>query len=112
MPRTNNATRAAALALVYDAGYPYKDAGYVLGLSELQVRRICARAIERGFDEKAKPLVIRDAFVQDAPRSDRSNQQGPKVQQLISNKVSSDRFRQERSCTDLAASTRTAGYQI
>lgn len=43
----------------------------ITGLSKSTVNSIYARAIERGFEPSLKPLILKDEYLEDAPRSGR-----------------------------------------
>ena len=47
----------------------------ITGLPTRTVNSIYARAIERGFDPNAVPLVLKDEYLQDAPRAGRPTKQ-------------------------------------
>ncbi|KAM5361041.1 hypothetical protein ACJZ2D_013368 [Fusarium nematophilum] len=71
-PNTDIATRALVVALKAPcSGKPTEEVAAITGLSVRQVNRIYARAIERGFDPNLRPIVVRDDYLRDAPRSGR-----------------------------------------
>ncbi|KAH8836250.1 hypothetical protein DCS_00990 [Drechmeria coniospora] len=71
------ATRASIVCLKACSGKTSAEIAAILGVSVRQVNRVYARAIERGFDPKQRPLSIRNNYVQDAPKSGRpSNKTG------------------------------------
>jgi hypothetical protein len=58
--------------------------------------------IQYRFDPNYLPLVIRDKWLEDTLYSGHSSKQTEKTTTAIVKKVHLDRYRQEKSCTDLA----------
>jgi DNA-binding transcriptional MerR regulator len=96
-------TRALVVALKSPSGG--KTTGQVAaltGLSPRTIDSIYARAIQRGFDPNALPIVIKDEHLKDAPRSGRPLKQTEPTKDTLTHKVSRDRYGRERTCADLA----------
>jgi hypothetical protein len=102
-PNTDIATRALVVTLKSPSGG--KTTNQVVAITSLNRRlvdKIYARACERGFDPNAIPLIIKDEYLQDAPRSGRPVKQGDVLSQAVIKKVRYDRYGREKACTDLA----------
>ena len=84
----------------------------ITGLSKRQVNRIYARAISKGFDPTVKPLLIRDEWLQDAPRGGRPKKNTEAARELLVNKVRRDRFSREKTCADLAGDLSYYGIEM
>jgi transposase len=80
------------------------------GLSRTTVDRIYARAIERGFDQHASPIIT-DEFVKDKPRSGRPKKQDL-AKDIVISKVQRDRFGREKSCADIAGELSLEGLNL
>ena len=111
-PNTDIATRATIVALKAIAGKTSTDIACLLGLSARGVNKIYAKAIERGFDPNVLPIVIKDEYLADAPRSGRPTKQTEDVKDLIKSKVRRDRYGREKSCADIAGELSDAGINI
>lgn len=69
---TDIATRALVISL--KAPYSSKTTTEVAAITRLstrQVNRIYGQAIKRGFNPNQRPMLLRDDYLQDAPRSRR-----------------------------------------
>jgi len=95
------ATRAQAITLKM-IGATYEQIEQQTGISRRTVLRIYAKAIERGFDPKAEPPIIRDIHVQDAPRSGRPSKQTEAKKEEILNKIQLDCYGREKTCAYIA----------
>lgn len=106
------ATRSYIVALKAHTAKSSAEIAILTGLSPATINRIYGRAIERGFDPHKRPLVIRDEFVQDSPRSGRPKKQD--LQPLITmiSKVHRDRYGREKSCADIAGELSLEGLEI
>ena len=71
-------------------------------LSERTVRSIWARALERGFDPSAQPLIVANRFLENAPISGRPSKIEAVVEAAIT-KVQQDQYGREKSTAQLAA---------
>ena len=60
-----------------------KQIATLTGLSRTTIDRIYARAIKRGFDQHASPIIT-DEFVKDKPRSSRLKKQDSAKDIIIS----------------------------
>jgi hypothetical protein len=87
-PTTDIATRACVVTLKLPCvGKSTSEVAEIMGLSTRQVNGIYSRAIERGFDPNARPLIFRDEYFEDAPRSGRPPKQTDKAQEAVVGKV-------------------------
>ncbi|KAF2469530.1 uncharacterized protein BDR25DRAFT_288436, partial [Lindgomyces ingoldianus] len=83
----NIATRALVVALKSPSvGKTTQQVVLITGLLKRTIDSIYGRAIKRGFDPNAVPLVIKDEYLEDAPRSGRLNKQTSEVQQSLTQK--------------------------
>ena len=73
------------------------------GVKPRTVDCVYSRAIQAGFEPNVLPLKILKQHVQDAPRSGRHIQQTAEAIQQIVDHVRRDRYRREKTCTDLAS---------
>lgn len=106
-PESDRYNDIATRALIITLKSPYGGKTSVeiaekTGISVRQINRTYARAIERGFDPNRLPLVIKDAWLQDAPRSGRPTKQTESTKQQVIDKVRRDRYGREKSCADIA----------
>ncbi len=112
-PNTDIATRAIVIALRSPlGGNTSAEVAAKTGLSVRQVNRIYARAIERGFEPNQSPMVLRDEWLEDAPRSGRPTKQTPDTTTRTVAKVRTDRYGREKSCADIAGELSTEGIDI
>jgi len=113
-PNTDIATRALVVTLKSPHGGAKSTAEISrnTNLSPQLINQIYARAIKRGFEPNSLPLVIRDEWLQDAPRSGRPTKITPEVTQKLVAKVRLDRFGREMTCADLAGFLSTGGIDI
>ena len=110
---TDIATRALIVTLKSPlVGMKTADVVEKVGCSARQVQRIYARAISRGFDPNETPFVLKDEWLQDAPRSGRPTKQTPETTKAIIAKVQQNRYGRERSCADLAGELSQMGVDI
>ncbi|KAG5793518.1 hypothetical protein H9Q71_014431, partial [Fusarium xylarioides] len=112
-PNTDIATRAFVVSLKEPcSGKSSAEVSEISGLSIRQVNRIYARAIDRGFDPNVRPLILKDEYLKDKPRSGRPTKATEETKELVIGKVQRDRFGREKTCADLAAELRDAGVEI
>jgi len=114
-PNTDIATRALVVTLKCPApigGKKTTEVAAITGLSIRRVNEIYARAIARGFDPNQLPVVIRDEYLQDAPRSGRPSKQTDETKNEIMQKVRLDRYGREKTCADLAGDLSLLGIDI
>jgi hypothetical protein len=75
-PNTDIVTRALVVTLKSPfGGKTTTEIVDKTGLSKCTVNQIYARAIEHGFDPNYLPLIIKDEYLQDAPRSGQPTKQ-------------------------------------
>ncbi|KAK2471147.1 hypothetical protein H9L39_17378 [Fusarium oxysporum f. sp. albedinis] len=111
--KTNIATRAFVVSLKAPCcGKKTAEVAEITGLSIRQINRIYARAIERGFDPNSTPIIIRNAYLQDAPRSGRPKKHTDEATKEVIAQVGRDRFRREKTCADIAGDLSSAGYDL
>lgn len=90
-PTTDIATRACVMSLKLPCvGKSTNEVAEIMGLSTRQLNRIYSRAIERGFDPNARPLIFRDKYFEDAPQSGRPPKQTETAQEAVVGKVYRD----------------------
>ena len=113
-PNTDIATRALVITLKspHRGAKSTAEISRNTNLSPQLINQIYARAIKRGFEPNSLPLVIRDEWLQDAPRSGRPTKITPEVTQKLVAKVRLDRFGREMTCADLAGFLSTGGIDI
>jgi len=79
-PNSDIATRALIVTLKSPVGGKSSvQISEETGVSVRQIDRIYARAVERGFDPTRRPFVLKDEWLEDAPRSGRPSKQTPEV---------------------------------
>jgi hypothetical protein len=112
-PNTDIATRAFVVSLKAPcSGKTSPEVAEIPGLSIRQVDRIYARAIENGFDPNVRPLILKDEYLRDRPRSGRPTKATEENKELVIGKVQQDRFGREKTCADLAGELSKAGIEI
>ncbi|KAK8146088.1 hypothetical protein G3M48_003625 [Beauveria asiatica] len=62
-----------------------------------------SNAIERGLNPATLPAVLKDEYLQDAPRSDRPSKHTPTNQDLVVAKIRKDRYGRDKASALLAA---------
>jgi transposase len=112
-PHTDISMRALIVTLKSPlGGRSTSNISAITGVAPRTVNNIYARAIERGFDPNYIPIVIKDEFLEDAPKSGRPIKQTDYLKEAISTKVCGDRYGRELSCADIAGFISTAGFDI
>jgi transposase len=112
-PNTDIATRALVVTLKSPiVGQSTNAIAEKTGLSTRTINLIYARAIQRGFDPNILPLIIKNQFLEDAPRSGRPTKQTEEMKQSIAAKVRGDRYGRELSSADLAGYLSTDAFEI
>ncbi|KAK2670227.1 hypothetical protein RAB80_014364 [Fusarium oxysporum f. sp. vasinfectum] len=87
-PNTDIATRAFVVSLKAPcSGKTTNEVAEITGLSVNLVNRIYARAIKRGFDPNVRPLILRNGYLEDTPRSGRPSKQTEETKELIISKL-------------------------
>ncbi|KAF3385585.1 hypothetical protein F1880_001764 [Penicillium rolfsii] len=105
------ATRAFVLALKTYSTKTTEEIAAICGLSRSTVNRIFVRACERGYDPNLTPVVVKDSYLEDAPRTGRPSKQDL-IKEPVLAKINLDRLGQEKSCADLASELRTEGTEV
>ncbi|KAI2639212.1 hypothetical protein GGS21DRAFT_488127 [Xylaria nigripes] len=81
---TSIATRAIIVTLKSPTvGKTSVEIAKITGVSVSQINRIYSKAIERGFKPDQIPFTLRDAWLQDAPRSGRPTKEARKSKPLL-----------------------------
>jgi len=112
-PNTDLATRALIVTLKSPiGGKTTSQISAFTGISTRQVNRIYARACERGFDPNELPLVLKDEWLEDAPRSGRPSKQTSTNIDIVISKVQLDRYGREKSCADIAGDLSRQGIDV
>ncbi|KAJ4304361.1 hypothetical protein N0V88_001974 [Collariella sp. IMI 366227] len=112
-PNTDIATRALIVTLRSPfGGKTSAQISEETGISVRQINRIYARAIERGFEPNHRPFILRDEWLEDAPRAGRPSKQTPEVIEKIVKQVRHDRFGREKTAADLAGTLSLEGIDI
>ncbi|EXA28976.1 hypothetical protein FOVG_19455 [Fusarium oxysporum f. sp. pisi HDV247] len=87
-PHTDIATRAFIVSLKAPcSGKSSNEVSEITGISVRQVDRIYGRAISRGFDPNIRPLILKNEYLEDAPRSGRPTKKTDEAKQLIIGKL-------------------------
>ena len=110
---TDIATRAFVVSMKSPfGGKSTAEVAQITGLSVRQVNRIYGRAIERGFEPNEVPLVIRDAFLQDRPRTGRPKLQTPQMIESTASIVRASKEGRALTCADIAGELSKLGIEI
>ncbi|KAK6857764.1 hypothetical protein PG995_005463 [Apiospora arundinis] len=103
MPSTDLATRALIVALKSPLyGKTSVEIEVQTGVKERTINNIYARAIKAGFDPNARPMIICNEWLADKPRSGRPAKLGDELNQIVTEKVSTDRYGREKSAAQIA----------
>jgi transposase len=94
-------TRAFVLALKTYTTKTSTEIAAICNLSKSSVDRIYGRACQRGYDPNLTPVVVKDSYLEDAPRSGRPSKQD-QIKEPVLDKIRRDRYGREKSCADLA----------
>jgi len=101
-PTTDVATRALIVTLKsLLGGKTSAQISQETGISVRQINRIYARAVECGFEPNQRPFILKDEWLEDAPRSGRLSKQTPEVTEKIVELVRCDRYGREKTVADL-----------
>lgn len=113
-PNTDLPTRALVVAWKCPSGgKSTQEIMDLTGLPKSTVNDIYKRAIDRGFDPTARPVIIKMEYLIDAPRSGRpSKVKDEETQRLVADKVRKDRYGREKSCATLAGDLGELGVNI
>ena len=95
-----NAQRAVIVAL-RALGQETSEISQLTGVAPRTIRNIFQKALERGFDPAARPLEIKDAHIEDGPRTGRPSKVDD-IAKLAIEKVQLDRYGREKSTAVLA----------
>ncbi|KAG7405823.1 hypothetical protein Forpi1262_v018352 [Fusarium oxysporum f. sp. raphani] len=91
-PNTDIATRAFVVSLKAScSGKTSPEVARISGLSIRQVDRIYAHAIENGFNPNVRPLILKDEYLRDRPRSGRPTKATEENKELVIGKQSRNR---------------------
>ncbi|KAL6352059.1 hypothetical protein LRP88_14872 [Fusarium phalaenopsidis] len=112
-PNTDIATRALVVSLKSPCGgKTTAEVIEITGLSKSTINDIYARAIARGFDPNHRPLIIRNSFLEDAPRPGRPTKQTEEAKKAVIAKVRRDRYGREKTCADIAGDLSLEGHNL
>jgi transposase len=112
-PNTDIATRALVVTLKSPlGGRSTNEVSEKTGLSKRTINDIYARAIQRGFDPNLLPLIIKDEYLKDAPRSGRPAKQSEDLKNVIDTKVCGNRHGRELTCADIAGQLSAEDFNI
>jgi transposase len=112
-PNTDIATRAFVVSLKAPcSGKTTNEVAAITGLSVNQVNRIYARAIQRGFDPNIRPLILRNEYLEDAPRSGRPTKQTEETKELVISKLEIDRYGREKTAAIIAGELTLQGTPV
>jgi hypothetical protein len=90
-PQHDIATRALVVALKSPSGgKTTAQVVSITGIPKHTVNNIYAQACERGFDLNKVPLIIKNEYLEDAPRSGRPLKQTDAIKEAITQKVRFD----------------------
>lgn len=101
MPNTDIATRASVVTLKA-FGMPTSHIAAQTNISTRTIDAIFQRAKAAGFKPDVRPLVLRDSYLQDLPRTGRPNKRQV-IKEAVLSQVRRDRYGREKTCTDIAA---------
>lgn len=111
--QTELATRALIVTLKAPfCGKSTMEIASLTGISTRTVDRIWSRAIERGFDPAALPVVLKNEYLEDAPRSGRPSNHTSTNQDLVVAKIQNDRYGREKASAVIAAELTAEGTFI
>ncbi|SCN68977.1 uncharacterized protein FFB20_03274 [Fusarium fujikuroi] len=83
-PNTDIATRAFVVSLKAPCcGKTSPEVSEITGLSIRTIDRIYARAIDSGFDPNVRPLILKDEYLRDKPRSGRPTKATEENKELV-----------------------------
>lgn len=103
MPRTDIATRAYIVApKASPLNKPSAEVEALTSVAARTVSSIYTRAIERGFDPNAVPIKMRDAYVEDAPRSGRPSKQNEETTTAVMQARLSDGSEREKRAPQMS----------
>ncbi|KAJ1338196.1 IS630 family transposase [Microdochium nivale] len=105
------ASRAHCTLLRAD-GLQFVEISRITGIKPRTAQKIYERACERGFDATARPLVLLDAWFEDAPRSGRPKKKTPEITTLIDGKVIIDLFSREKTCQMISNELKAVGHDV
>ena len=113
MPNHSLIIKALVVALKSPVGgKTTREVSEKTGISRHAINRIYAKAIQRGFDPTHSPLLLKDEWLEDAPRSGRPTKKTPNLVQNVLGKVRTDRHGREKTCADLAGQFCEEGIEI
>ena len=92
-PNTDVSMRALIVTLKSPiVGLSSADIFTQTGVSVSTINRIYVKVIKRGFDPNIRPMIIKDEWVEDAPRSGRLRKHTPENTEKVIAKVRKDRY--------------------
>ena len=113
MPHYSVATKALVVTMKSPIGnYTTGEISKKTGISRHTINRIYAKAIQRGFDPTHSPILLKDEWLEDAPRSGRPTKKTSDLVQNVLEKVCTDLHGREKTCADLAGQLGEEGIEI
>jgi hypothetical protein len=109
---TDIATRAFVVALKSSGGKTTPEVAEATGLPLRTVNHIYARAIQRGFDLNHRPIIIKDKYLRDTPRSGRPSRQSTEAVQNTVSLVRINWYRREKTYTDITGNLSLRGFKV
>jgi hypothetical protein len=100
MSVVNLATRALIIAYKANSKTNYEITG-LTSVEKRTINLIYAQAIRRGFNPAVRPMRLENKHVKDAKRSSRPLKQQQVFEKVV-NLVRRDRYRREKTYTDIA----------
>ena len=76
------------------------------------INYIYARAIARGFDPNQRPMVIKNCYVEDAPRNGRPTKRTQEMKKAAIAKVLHSPYGRKKTCAEIASELASEGMEI
>ncbi|KAG6112225.1 hypothetical protein E4U14_002133 [Claviceps sp. LM454 group G7] len=105
------ATRASVVTLKAIC-LPTTEVASLTGIPTRTVNKIFANAIERGFDPQRRPVIVKNCYVEEAPRSGRPTKQTPELKEALLSKVRDNGDGRQKTCAELADDLGHLGYKV
>lgn len=110
---TDIATRALVVSLKAPCcGKTTAEVIAITGLAKATINHIYARAISRGFNPNQRPIVIRDSYLEDAPRSGRPTKRTEEAKEAVLAKLRHDQHGRGKTYADIASELSSEGIQL
>lgn len=110
---TDIATRAFVVTLKSPcSGKTTAQVSDITGLPKNTINYIYARAIARGFDPNQRPMVIKNCYVEDAPRNGRPTKRTQEMKKAAIAKVLHSPYGRKKTCAEIASELASEGMEI